>query len=81
MFYRTLLRELVIIAESLSEGRGYLARAYFKLSRLYSDMQKPQQATDCLHKAYELRREICPADDKASLTEADFSALCPWMLW
>lgn len=79
--YRNLLTELVTSAESLPEGRGQLARAHYKLSVIYSDLEKPSEVEQHRAKALELRQELRQDHVEAALDETSFNELCLWMLW
>ena len=78
---RELLTRLVDIASSLPEGKGQLARAFFKLGTIHEEAQRTIEASTCVDRASRLRAELRPelADD--SLTEDSFAKLCLWMLW
>ena len=81
MMRRELLTRLVDIASSLPEGKGQLARAFFKLGTIHEEAQRTIEASTCVDRASRLRAELRPelADD--SLTEDSFAKLCLWMLW
>ena len=77
----TLLNECVTISEGLPEGKGYLARARFKMSELLALEGDPQQSHSNREIARALGRELLgdawPSDD----TEASYDKLVVWMLW
>lgn len=78
---RELLNQLVAISESLNEGEGQLARAYFKLSMIYKDRGMTLESQTCKDKAMQLRAKLQPEAEYAPFEEAEFMKLCPWMLW
>ena len=78
---RELLTRLIEIASSLPEGKGQLARAYYKLGALHEEAQRTVEATACFDKASELRAELRPELAGDPITEESFAKLCLWMLW
>lgn len=69
------------IAGSIPEGKGQLARAYFKLSILHDESGRHIDSHTCKDIAVQLRAELKPGADGASYIEEDFMELCVWMLW
>ncbi|KAI1180884.1 hypothetical protein F4777DRAFT_177094 [Nemania sp. FL0916] len=76
-----LLRQLVDIAGALNEGEGQRARAFYKLSVLYSEKGVAQEAEECKANAIEIRNRLRPQDENALFNEDSFSILTLWMLW
>lgn len=77
----TLLNECVTISEVLPEGKGYLARAKYKLSELFTaegDLQQGQNNRDA---ARALGRELLGDDWPHEDEEASYDKLVVWMLW
>lgn len=76
-----MLKQLVAIAQTLSEGQGQLARAEFKLAVLYEE--KGLAAESKLYKvdALRLRNMLHPRLADAPFDEDSFMKLCLWMLW
>ncbi|KAF2678546.1 TPR-like protein [Lentithecium fluviatile CBS 122367] len=66
-----LLNQLVDIARSVPEGKGQVARAYYKLAVLQDERGRPDECRICKQKAEALRSEVKP----------ELSGLCVWMLW
>jgi hypothetical protein len=81
--YSEVLERLTQIAETLYEGKGQLARAYFKLTRLHEE--RDGSATTKSHtyagEAVQLRSLLRPELADAPFEEGEFLKLCPWMLW
>lgn len=75
-----MLEELVTIAESLPGGDGQLARANYKLSVLYSGLDRKSESKACQQRAIDLITRLRPTDDMP-FEEGSFNQLCPWMLW
>jgi hypothetical protein len=76
-----LLTQLVDIADSVSEGKGQLARAYFKLAMLYNERGRLDESQACKEKAERLRSKVRPELADALFEEGEFMKLCLWMLW
>ena len=76
-----LLEELVSISETFVEGEGQRARALFKLSQIHEERGREEESKDCREKATALRDKVNPGLKGAPVEEAEFSKLCPWMLW
>lgn len=72
---------MVQIAGSFSEGKGQLARAYYKLNIVYSEDGQIGKSETSLEQAMRLRAEVRPELDDEPLTEESFRKLSPWMLW
>ena len=72
---------MVQIAGSFPEGKGQLARAYFKTSTFYSEKEQTVESEASLEQAKRLRAEVRPELDEEPLTEESFRKLSPWMLW
>lgn len=79
--HRELLTRLVDIAGSIPEGKGQLARAYFKLSILHDENGKENESNICKVLAAQLMMELRPGAPGTSCTEEDYGKLCVWMLW
>ena len=77
----TLLTECIAVSESLPEGKGYLARAHFKLGELFALEGDLQQSQSNKEVARTLGRELLgdkwPSEDH----EASYEKLVVWMLW
>lgn len=82
MYRRELLNECVLIAESLPEGEGQLARAWHKLHVIYGQQAKMKQSENFKSKASGLRSKILNSNmsDMADSEEA-YNELNLWMLW
>lgn len=76
-----LLGQLVDIASSIPEGRGQLARAYFKLAVLQDEKERHGQGHTSKEMAESLRDELKPELQGAPFIEEEFMKLCVWMLW
>jgi len=76
-----LLTQLTDIAESVNQGKGQLARVYFKLAMLYKEREREDESRTCAEKAAQLRRELKPELADAAFEEKEFMKLCLWMLW
>ena len=78
---KTLLNECITVSESLPEGKGYLARASFKLSELSEHEGSLEECQSSRNVARSLGRELLgeqwPNDDN----EASYDKLVVWMLW
>ena len=77
----SLLEECVSIAENLPEGKGYEARAKFKLGMIYASQGKLEQSRAVMVTAKALRGELVGEKDGRAEDEADYESLCVWMLW
>ncbi|KAF2270743.1 hypothetical protein CC78DRAFT_564062 [Lojkania enalia] len=75
-----LLGQLVDIASSVPEGKGQLARAYFKLAILHSE-RREDESRAFKDMAERLRAELKPELERAPFVEDEFMKLCVWMLW
>ena len=78
------LKESASIAEALPYGKGYSARASYRLSSYSADLGE-DQASERYRKMAETTRDQIPTADEG-LTEASndaerFDNLVPWMLW
>lgn len=73
-----LLKQLVAISETLSEGEGQLARANYKLAVLYD---QHTEAESYKTRALELKVKLRPDTNHTPFEEAEFMKLCLWMLW
>ena len=76
----SLMQECTLVSESLPEGKGYLARAHYKLSLLYAEDGNGSQAQTHREIARNLKQEIlgeAPGED----TMEAFQGLVVWMLW
>lgn len=69
------------IASSIPEGKGQLARAYFKLSVLHDEMGRRRESHNCREMAIKLRAELNLEAKQAPFVEEEFMKLCVWMLW
>ncbi len=76
-----LLKELVAISETLPDGEGQLARAYYKLSVIYSQNHRQDESTHCKKQAIDLRAKVCQGEKDVAYEEETYKKLCPWMLW
>ncbi len=76
-----LLTQLTDIAETVNEGKGQLARAYFKLAILFKERDRLDESQACTVKAARLRKELNPELADAPFEENEFMKLCLWMLW
>ena len=77
----TLLNECITISESLPEGKGYLARARFKMSEISEQEGNVEESQSSRKIARSLGQELLgeqwPSDD----TETSYEKLVVWMLW
>ncbi|MCJ1404908.1 hypothetical protein MMC11_008134 [Xylographa trunciseda] len=78
---KSLLHECATIAESLPEGKGYLARAKWKLGIIYVSEEDAIQAASNAKAAHDLRRELLGTETPDDDSEASFDKLVVWMLW
>jgi len=69
------------ISETLPDGEGQLARAYYKLSVIYRQIHKQDESSYCKKQAIDLRVKICPEEKDVAYEEETYKKLCPWMLW
>ena len=76
-----MLKELVMILESLPEGEGQLARASYKMSMVSGEMGRQADSEEYRKKAFDLKAKLGLGDETAISTEESFTRLCPWMLW
>ena len=76
-----LLDECVSIAESLPEGKGYLARAMFKLSLVHAREGNVEQSEACRATASQLYVSLNGDLPSIEETEDSYSKLVVWMLW
>ncbi|KAF2280328.1 uncharacterized protein EI97DRAFT_447867 [Westerdykella ornata] len=76
-----LLGQLVDIAGSIPEGKGQLARAYFKLAVLHQEKGRHSESNTYREMAESLRAELKPEAVGAPFNEEEFMKLCVWMLW
>ncbi|RHZ68953.1 hypothetical protein CDV55_102531 [Aspergillus turcosus] len=74
-----LLVECAKISEALpeSEGQRHLARALFKLSKVFESQGCIQMSAEYMEHAVSVKDSISKRDGCAS----DFAGLVPWMLW
>ncbi|KAI9811064.1 MAG: hypothetical protein M1827_005646 [Pycnora praestabilis] len=76
-----LLQESVLIAECLSEGKGYLARSNFMLGQIYAtkgDLLQSQRYKDAARKLrLGLQGDVLSANE----SEDSYDRLVVWMLW
>ena len=76
-----LLDQLVDIASSIPEGKGQLARAYFKLAVLQDEKERHRESRTSKEMAERLRDELKPELQGAPFIEEEFMKLCVRMLW
>ena len=76
-----MLEELVLISESLPQGEGQLARANYKLSVLYAELDRKVESKECRQRAVGLRTKLRPTEHDVPFEEEIYMQLCPWMLW
>lgn len=76
-----LLRQLTDIAGAIPEGKGQLARAYFKLSVLCTERERIEDSRRYKALAEQVRRDVRPDLADHPCTEDEFMKLCLWMLW
>lgn len=83
LFPRNLLNECVIISQSLPEGEGQLARAWYKLHTLYAQEAKIAQSEEFTTKARRLRKKLLDGVERpeAEDSEESYNQLNLWMLW
>jgi len=72
---------LIDIAGSIPEGKGQLARAYFKLAVLQEERGRHGENHTCKEMAESLMAELKPGAEGTPFTEEEFMKLCVWMLW
>ncbi len=77
----SLLNECVSIAENLPEGKGYEARARFKLGMIYESRGELEQGQALKTAARSLRRELIGEEGPEEEDEDVYEKLCVWMLW
>ena len=76
-----LLNGLTRIADTLDEGEGQAARAYWKASTILKDQERDMDANASKAKAVGLRRIIRPKEDGKNDDEGSWERLTPYMLW
>ncbi|KAF2017327.1 TPR-like protein [Aaosphaeria arxii CBS 175.79] len=76
-----LLSQLTKIAGSIPEGKGQLARAYYKLAVLQHERERYEESHTSREMAQNLRAELKPDAGGAPFIEEEFAKLCVWMLW
>jgi len=76
-----LLQQLVDIASSIPEGKGQLARAYYKLSILHTERGREVESATYKTQAEATLGEIRPDLRDEPFEEQTFMKLCLWMLW
>ncbi|KAF2124109.1 TPR-like protein [Dothidotthia symphoricarpi CBS 119687] len=76
-----LLDQLTNTAGSIPEGKGQLARAYFKLAVLQEERGRLGESHTYKEMAEGLRAELNPESAEAPFIEEEFMKLCVWMLW
>lgn len=76
-----LLDECVFIAGSLPEGKGYLARAMFKLSLVHAREGNVEQSKVCKEIASQLHSSHYGDLPHVEETEDSYGRLVVWMLW
>ncbi|KAL8993731.1 MAG: hypothetical protein Q9169_006128 [Polycauliona sp. 2 TL-2023] len=77
-----LLHECATISQSLPEGEGQLARAWYKLHTLYAQEGKIPHSEELQTKARLLREKIINSDEPADDdSEESYNRLNLWMLW
>jgi hypothetical protein len=76
-----LLEESVSIAENIPEAKSYEARAQFRLSWLYRQLDNGEKSHQCEIAAKNARMEILQDTSDTDLTEKDYDDLVLWMLW
>lgn len=78
---KTLLEDCITVSESLPEGRGYNARAQFKLGEMLAlegfDDQNQNHRAIARGLGHELLEDAWPSEDN----EASYEKLVVWMLW
>ena len=77
----SLLLEGIQIAENLPEGKGYEARAKFKLGMIYVDRGEMDQSQILKMAAKSLKQELVDEDGNEEESEESYDTLCVWMLW
>lgn len=76
-----LLRQLTDIAGSIPEGKGQLARAYFKLAVLQEERGRLEESRTYKALAEDLKSELVSQSEERPFTEDEYMKLCVWMLW
>ncbi|KAL8736413.1 MAG: hypothetical protein Q9166_000205 [cf. Caloplaca sp. 2 TL-2023] len=77
-----LLNECVTISQSLPEGEGQLARAWYKLHTLYAQEGKIKQSEEAEDKARASRKKILRGSELVEDdSEESYDRLNLWMLW
>ena len=77
----SLLDECVSIAENLPEGKGYDARAKFKLGSIYASHGELEKSRTLKAAARSLKRELTAEEGGEEEGEEDYAKFCVWMLW
>lgn len=77
----SLLNESVSIAENLPEGKGYEARAKYKLGSIYESRWELEQSHALKTAAESLRQELVGEQGSEEDDEDAYEKLCVWMLW
>ena len=72
---------MIEIAGSFPEGKGQLARAYYKLGTLLNEQEKFAESKTFLEQAKRLKAEIKRYLSYYPSTEETFQKLTLWMLW
>lgn len=73
--------KLIAIAEALPEGQGQLARACYKLSIIYTDLNREAEAEKQKMRALEIRAKLRPETKDSPFDDSGFQKLVLWMLW
>lgn len=76
-----MLGQLIDIAGSIPEGKGQLARAYYKLAVLQEGRGRHGESRACKGMAEGLMAELKPENTGAPFVEEEYMKLCVWMLW
>ncbi|KAJ5058662.1 hypothetical protein J3E74DRAFT_467267 [Bipolaris maydis] len=76
-----LLNQLTDIAGSIPEGKGQLARAYYKLAVFQHERGRYEESHACKEMAESVRAELKADAAGAPFIEEEFMKLCVWMLW
>jgi hypothetical protein len=81
LYVSELLMQLVAISETLPGAEGQLARAYYKLSVICDDTQRPGESKKYREQALEVGARMRPAEKDVPFEEQTFANLNPFMLW
>lgn len=77
-----LLREVCTIAETLPEGKGQLARGFWRLAGVLREAGRTNEADALTGQAWEARRKARPEMVGQEVSDEEFEdGLCLWMLW